>query len=129
MEIRLVLIAFICLYITGCALGLRSSSDIVRWSPAFAEKNILLLVAASPRYPKKLFGQNVAGHVIVDFTIQKDGAVDRNSIRVINSMPEKVFDAAAVRAASLLKYKPVKINGEIKTVTGVKVRYAFTLKK
>lgn len=53
-----------------------------------------------PEYPSRALRRGIEGFVEVRFTIQPDGSVDRNSLRVVKSQPRNVFERAAMQAIS-----------------------------
>jgi len=61
-----------------------------------------------PAYPASARASGLAGAVIVEFTIEKTGAV--RDVRVLGPFPP--FDAAAVEAVKQWRYEPVVLNGE-----------------
>ncbi|MAX33880.1 MAG: iron transporter [Halomonadaceae bacterium] len=52
----------------------------------------------APVYPSRAQRRGLEGHVVMAFTIRPDGSVDRDSIKVIEADPARVFDRAATRA-------------------------------
>lgn len=51
-----------------------------------------------PEYPSRARRRGLEGHVVVAFTIRPDGEVERDSIKVVEADPARVFDRAAARA-------------------------------
>ena len=85
----------------------------------------LPIVKVAPVYPRRALQRGIEGFVIVEFTVDKTGAV-KNPI-VIESNPEGIFDQAAKDAALKFKYKPRVVNGEPTAVGGVQNRITFEM--
>lgn len=85
----------------------------------------LPIVKVAPVYPRRALQRGIEGFVIVEFTVNKQGAVT-NPI-VIEAEPAKIFDQAALDAAKKFKYKPRVVNGEPIAVSGVQNRITFKI--
>ncbi len=76
-------------------------------------------------YPRRALQRGIQGYVIVEFTVNKVGAV-KNPV-VVEAKPEGIFEQAALDAVLKFKYKPRVINGEPTPVAGVQNRITFEL--
>lgn len=85
----------------------------------------LPIVKVAPVYPRRALQRGIEGYVIVEFTVDKTGAV--KSPKVVEAKPEGLFDRAAMDAALKFKYKPRVVNGEATEVTGVQNRITFEM--
>lgn len=85
----------------------------------------LPIVKVAPVYPRRALQRGIEGFVIVEFTVNKLGAVV-NPV-VVEAQPANIFDQAAVDAAKKFKYKPRVINGEPTEVSGVQNRITFKI--
>lgn len=85
----------------------------------------LPIVKVSPVYPRRALQRGIEGWVIVEFTVDKTGAVKQP--KVIEAQPEGVFDRAAMDAALKFKYKPRVVNGTATEVSGVQNRIVFEM--
>lgn len=85
----------------------------------------LPIVKVQPIYPRRAQQRGIEGYVIVEFTVNKLGAVI-NPV-VVHAEPENIFDQAAMQAAAKFKYKPRVVNGEPVEVAGVQNRITFKL--
>ena len=85
----------------------------------------LPIVKVSPVYPRRALQRGIEGYVIVEFVVDKTGAV--KSPIVIEANPEGLFDRAALDAALKFKYKPRVVNGEATEVSGVQNRITFEI--
>lgn len=84
----------------------------------------LPIVKVAPIYPRRALQRGLEGHVIVEFTVTRQGTV--KDVVVVEST-SSVFDRAAVEAASKFKYKPRVVNGEPIEVPGVRNKITFKL--
>ena len=87
----------------------------------------LPLVRVQPQYPMRAMQRRVEGSVLISLTVSADGTVDKDSIIILEAVPEGFFERAAIGAASKFKYKPKIVNGKAQAVSGVKYRFTFDL--
>ncbi|MFT5277246.1 MAG: protein TonB [Glaciecola sp.] len=85
----------------------------------------LPIVKVTPVYPRRALQRGIQGYVIVEFTVNKIGAVVDTF--VVEANPEGIFDQAAMDAAKKFKYKPRVVNGEPTAVAGVQNRITFKI--
>lgn len=62
-----------------------------------------------PRYPRQAAIDGVEGYVVFVFDVSSDGRI--NNVRKVKSVPEDVFDDAALHALKKWKFKPALDNG------------------
>jgi TonB family protein len=77
-------------------------------------------------YPGDALRKNVEGWVDLSYVVTTDGKVTK--VKVLDSNPTGVFDAAASKALSRLRYKPMLVGGKA-TAVSTKLRIAFRLAK
>jgi len=77
-------------------------------------------------YPDTALRKNIEGWVDLSYVIGADGKVSK--VKVMNSNPAGVFDSAATRAISRLRYKPTVVGGKPVAVS-TKLRIAFRMSK
>jgi periplasmic protein TonB len=70
--------------------------------------------------------KNIEGWVNLSYMVTADGKV--TGVKVLDSSPAGVFDAAAARAMARVRYKPMLQGGKPIAVT-TKLRIAFRLAK
>ncbi|NVK54527.1 MAG: energy transducer TonB [Alteromonadaceae bacterium] len=85
----------------------------------------LPIVKVAPVYPRRALQRGIEGFVIVEFTVNKLGAV--KDVYVVEANPEGIFEQAAMDAAMKFKYKPRVVNGEPTEVSGVQNRITFQI--
>lgn len=85
----------------------------------------LPIVKVAPVYPRRAQQRGIEGWVIVEFTVDKTGAV--KNPKVVEAEPQGIFDRAAMDAALKFKYKPRVVNGEASEVSGVQNRIVFEM--
>lgn len=85
----------------------------------------LPIVKVAPVYPRRALSRGIEGYVIVEFMVDKTGAV-KNPV-VVEANPPDIFDRAAMDAALKFKYKPRVVNGEPVEVAGVQNRITFEM--
>lgn len=100
----------------------------------------LPIVKVQPQYPRRALSRGMTGWVIVEFTVNEQGAVvdpvvvencgwiknARNEGECFDS-PNSVFDSAARKAAVKFKYKPKVIDGNPVSTAGVQNKITFEL--
>ena len=88
------------------------SGGKMRYSGMGAQKKDLQPVyRTSPMYPNQALVRKIEGHVLLKVDITKEGKVE--NIRIVESVPARVFDRSAVRAVSSWKFpdssKPIML--------------------
>ncbi len=83
-----------------------------------------------PQYPTEAAEMQLEGYVILSFNISNDGSV--KNLKIVESMPPTVFDAAARRAVTRWNFRPPAPGKDL--ATGLdnaeqKLRLNFNLKK
>jgi len=94
--------------------------------PQVPEQALTRLNKLDPQYPSRALEQGVEGWVEISYSVAADGAV--SNVKVVNSAPPKVFDAAATRAVSRLRYQPPAQNGRAQAVVTM-IRIVFRVPK
>jgi TonB family protein len=79
-----------------------------------------------PEYPEAALRKNIEGWVELSFVVTTDGKV--TNIKLLDSNPAGVFDDAASKALSRMRYKPTMQAGKPIAVS-TKLRVAFRMKK
>ena len=79
----------------------------------------------NPQYPREAAMKGLEGFVQVVVDIQTDGSVA--NVRIVNSNPRRVFDRAAVRAASKYKYRPQIRDGKAQVVKDWGIQIDFKI--
>jgi len=121
------------------AAGLGASADLTALNQRLAQAK---LAGAGPRevsegdltkvkgieldYPSGALAKAVEGWVNVSYMVTAEGKV--TGVKVLDSSPAGVFDAAATRAVSRVRYKPPLQGGKPVAVT-TKLRIAFRMAK
>jgi protein TonB len=85
----------------------------------------LPIVKVAPIYPRRAQARGIAGYVIVEFTVTKNGSV--KDPMVVEANPESLFDRAAMNAVLKFKYKPRVVDGEAMAVAGVQNKITFQI--
>lgn len=74
------------------------------------DEDAVLLATRAPQYPYQAAKNGIEGYVRFSFDILPDGTPF--NIRIVESVPEKVFDKEALKAIKKWKFKGKVINGE-----------------
>jgi len=98
-------------------------------APNVATPLVQPLIFVQPVYPWKARKDNIEGHVIVEFTLKKNGKVSKKSIKIIEAEPEGYFEEAAIKAMKAMRYERPKVNGKSRTIKNVRHKFSFNLKK
>ena len=78
-----------------------------------------------PQYPRRAAERGIEGCVVLRYVVTEVGSV--RDPEVIQSIPQGIFDRAAIRAALRYKYKPLIRDGNAVEVEGVTQRITFVL--
>lgn len=128
---------------TGFSMNnIDTSIDISVGSGGFgiSDGEYLPIVKVAPQYPRRALSRGMTGWVIVEFTVNEQGAVTspmvvencgwiknaRNAGQCVDN-PNGVFDNAALKAAVKFKYKPKVIDGNPVATAGVQNKITFEL--
>ena len=87
----------------------------------------LPLLATAPMYPRVAADEGIEGWVLLEFTVNASGAVDENSITVVDAEPAEVFNVTSIRAARDFVFSPRRVAGESVPVPGVQYLFRFRL--
>jgi len=74
------------------------------------DRTAIPLVTVPPIYPDRAASRGIEGWVVVEFDITPAGTVENP--RVIDALPAKTFDRAALKAIRKWKFKPQIVNGQ-----------------
>jgi TonB family protein len=77
--------------------------------PQVPEQNLTRINKLAIEYPSRALQTSVEGWVEISYTVLADGSVA--NVKIAGSSPPKVFDSAASKAVSRLRYQPVMQNG------------------
>jgi protein TonB len=77
------------------------------------------LLPIQPIYPASALRNKVEGWVKVEFVVNEFGKVI--NAKVIDAIPKRVFNVAAIKALSKSKFKPLMINGKATSQTAVQI--------
>jgi TonB family protein len=94
--------------------------------PEVLEASLTRAKAIELDYPSDALRRGVEGWVDVSYVITTEGKV--TTIKVLDSSPKNVFDAAATRALARMRYKPATQGGKSIAVSS-KLRISFRLSK
>ena len=94
--------------------------------PEVSEGDLTKVKSLELEYPAGALSKGVEGWVSVSYMVTAEGKV--TGMKVLDSSPAGVFEAAATRALSRVRYKP-KLQGGKPIVVVTKLRVAFRLAK
>jgi TonB family protein len=121
------------------AAGLGASADLAALNQRLAQ--LKLPTAGTPQvqeasltrvkgieldYPREALRGSVEGWVDVSYTVTAEGKV--TTVKVLDSSPHGMFDAAATKALTRVRYQPMMQGGKAIAVS-TKLRIAFRLSK
>ena len=93
------------------------------------DRDYLPLTSIRPHYPRSAAENNISGFVIIEMTVSNDGTVAADSIKIIESSPEGVFEKSAVDTVKRFRYSPTMHNGKATAVSGVRYKFSFSTEK
>ena len=96
-----------------------------RRSGVFMDGSYVPIFQVPPQYPRRAAERGIEGCVVLKYVVTEVGSV-RDPV-VIQSIPQGIFDRAAIRAALRYKYKPLIRDGNAVEVEGVTQRITFVL--
>jgi periplasmic protein TonB len=117
----------------GASSDLDALNDRIRQKKAargdvlqMPEQSLTRMNKLDVQYPVRALQANVEGWVEIGYTVGTDGAV--TSVKVLNAVPTKVFEASAIKAVSHLRYQPV-VQGGRAIAVGTQVRIVYRVPK
>ena len=96
-----------------------------RRSGVFMDGSYVPIFQVPPQYPRIAAERGIEGCVVLKYVVTEVGSV--RDPEVIQSIPQGIFDRAAIRAALRYKYKPLIRDGNAVEVEGVTQRITFVL--
>ena len=96
-----------------------------RRSGVFMDGSYVPIFQVPPQYPRRAAERGIEGCVVLRYVVTEVGSV--RDPEVIKSIPQGIFDRAAIRAALRYKYKPLIRDGNAVEVEGVTQRITFVL--
>jgi TonB family protein len=114
-------------------LGLLGSSQVLtaQERPDAANREIdremIPLNTVEPMYPSQAAEKRIEGWVHVRFTVKADGAVDSESLRIMEAEPPYVFDHTALAAAKRFIFSPRIVAGQAVDVPNVQYVFRYAL--
>ena len=94
--------------------------------PEVVEASLTRVKGIQIDYPEDALRKNIEGWVDLSYVVTAEGKV--TTAKVLASYPTGVFDSAATRSLSRVRYKPVMQDGQA-SVVSTKLRIAFRLTK
>ena len=94
--------------------------------PEVAEASLTRVRGIQIDYPEDALRNNIEGWVDLSYVVTAEGKV--TTPKVLGSYPTGVFDSAATRSLSRVRYKPLMQDGKA-SVVSTKLRIAFRLAK
>jgi periplasmic protein TonB len=94
--------------------------------PQVTEQSLTRLTKLEPQYPPRALETGVEGWVEIAYTVAPNGLV--TNVKIVNAAPPKVFESAAIKAVSRLRYQPVILDGKAIAV-GTMIRIVFRAPK
>lgn len=91
-----------------------------------SDGDYLPIVKVAPVYPRRALQRGMEGHVIVEFTVTRQGTV-RDPFVVEST--SSLFEKAALEAVLKFKYKPKVVDGDPVEVAGVQNKITFQLEE
>lgn len=92
-----------------------------------ADQELIPLHTPDAAYPSEAASQGVEGWAHMQFTITSTGAVDDNSIVVLDAEPTQIFDDSSREALRQFSFQPRVVNGQAVAVPNVEYVFRYTL--
>lgn len=114
-------------------LGLLGSSQVLKAQESQMtdtreiDREMVPLNTVEPMYPSQAAEKRIEGWVHVRFTVKADGAVDSDSLRVMDAEPPYVFDHTALAAAKRFLFSPRIVAGQAVDVPNVQYVFRYAL--
>lgn len=103
---------------TACQRGAKHGVEL---TPA-----VLISGEATIPYPPDLYSRRIEGEVMLYLVIDSAGSLVRDSTRIVKSSGQAAFDAAALEAASILRFAPAH-RGTVPITAPIQIPIRFIL--
>ena len=115
------------LAIARAEVDLDAGLDLGNASISITDGEMLPLVNVTPQYPTQAASRGIEGWCQVAFTVDGDGNVVEDTIRVVDADPPRIFDRSSIRAAARFKFQPRVQNGVGVPVPNVQYVFRYVL--
>ncbi|MEM7278196.1 MAG: TonB family protein [Pseudomonadota bacterium] len=95
----------------GLVASLKDARIRIEGATVMSAKELVLVEAVPPVYPRSALRKDKEGWVEVEFTVKKDGRTE--NIQVINANQGTVFNKATIQAVSQWQFEPRNFAGEL----------------
>lgn len=108
---------------TGAAISQAASpAPDAAEHPSLPQADLKLIHYVAPEYPAAARARNLAGNVVVAYTVDAQGAT--RHVRVVSAEPAGIFDHDAVNAVRRWRYAPVMVdNAAVAVATRTTIRF------
>jgi hypothetical protein len=123
-NMKILFALFISVVVSGCT----SASHVAKKQPASIKPIMVNGQVYDPwnavvvRYTPFALSEKMSGFCTVEFTVAKDGTTKAHEIVECSN---SIFKKESLNAAALLKYSPLRLNGTLVEITGVKSTIKF----
>ena len=93
--------------------------------PTSLEGEVMEIVLIPPAYPISAETRGIEGYVVVEYSVTTYGTA--SDIRVIEAMPEQIFNQSSIDAVAKFKFKPRVVNGAPVESRGLRKKFIFQL--
>lgn len=100
-------------------------SHVAVFNPIAVDGERIPLVRVQPEYPERCAARGLSGSVVVEFDIDRYGAVINPHI--LDDSDGSCFRRSALRAIKRFKYKPAVINGQPHGAENIRFRMVYEL--
>ena len=88
--------------------------------------SLVAIVRVEPTYPLRAEESSLEGYVTVRFDVNADGTV--SNVTVVSSS-HRIFEKAAIKAASKFRYKARVVDGIAQATYGLQNRFVFKMER
>ena len=115
------------LQISREVVSLLSKIEIRDATISIADGDMVPLVTFAPLYPKRAVRKDTEGWCLVHFTVSATGGVVEETVAVVDSEPQHIFDNSCRNAVVRFRFQPRVINGQGVDVLNVPYLFTFEL--
>ncbi len=113
-----------------CAFVLASAGKVFAIGDAnnVSSEGLRLLYSELPEYPQSAYEKGETGLTQFSFKVTAEGRVDPDSIIILYSSPQHIFDTVSIAALKKFEFAPRRINGRSVSTPGVLYSFRFDLR-
>jgi len=118
------------IYMLVAAFTLASTTKIFATGDenSFISEELRLVYSEPPEYPELAVQRGATGYAIFSFDVDDAGKVESDSIELVRSKPDRLFDQTSVASLNSFVFSPKRINGRNVATSNVQFTFQYDMR-